>query len=589
MCDRRLFAKIGDERGIALVLTLFLMLALSTVAASIMFLSQTESYSTMNYRMMSQSRYGAESGLQMATNYLLYNYVPPSTGGADSIASYNTTVSPVTTVANGNPVILSANPAVASNYPVAAVQTAFATAFNGTKGQLAVGNMTVALTPFATLMSMEEVPAAKSVNGVPFTIQTWQITSDGTITAGARTAVVEVTAVVDTQKIASNSPALNFAAFATSATCGALDFSGGGNTNSYDSTAALVGGVPVLSNSNGNVGTNGNLTESGNATINGSLSTPAVGVGKCSNGNVDAETSSGKATVTGGIVHLPQAVNLVSPSIPTPNLGSPPKTKVSVNKTTMCTDLAPLGVPAANCSGSAGNLTITGPLTLGDVGVTGGAQLAITSGTYTLGDVTVDSKSSLALGGGTVNMNSITTSGTSSVTLGTGSYNTNDVKMTGGDTVALLPQSQVTITLIDTFTESGNSFLNIPADTGLANPSTLTLAVVDTATKKTIDFSGGSTSNASFDPSRFQILYGGTGDIKLSGNTTQASVIYAPNADVHLTGNSDFYGEAIASTLEEKGGGSIHYDRNLANKGLFSTVLYQSGNAMLSSFSWKKY
>src|SRR5262249_9107698 len=56
------------ERGIALVLALFLMSALSVVGASLMFLSQSETYASMNYRMMSQARYAAEAGVQKAAN-----------------------------------------------------------------------------------------------------------------------------------------------------------------------------------------------------------------------------------------------------------------------------------------------------------------------------------------------------------------------------------------------------------------------------------------------------------------------------------------------------------------------------------------
>ena len=60
-----------NERGIALVLALFLMSALSVLGASLMFLSQTETYASMNYRMMSQARYAAEAGVQKASNFLL--------------------------------------------------------------------------------------------------------------------------------------------------------------------------------------------------------------------------------------------------------------------------------------------------------------------------------------------------------------------------------------------------------------------------------------------------------------------------------------------------------------------------------------
>ncbi|HYM22737.1 MAG TPA: pilus assembly PilX N-terminal domain-containing protein [Vicinamibacterales bacterium] len=44
--------KPSNERGIALVLALFLMTALSILGASLMFLSQTETYASSNYRMM---------------------------------------------------------------------------------------------------------------------------------------------------------------------------------------------------------------------------------------------------------------------------------------------------------------------------------------------------------------------------------------------------------------------------------------------------------------------------------------------------------------------------------------------------------
>src|ERR1700719_2209148 len=89
----------SDEKGIALVLSLFLMTAMSIIAASLMLLSQTETYSSMNYRLMSQARYGAESGVQMTANYLLYSYTAPATGGGDPISNYNINVSPVTCAA----------------------------------------------------------------------------------------------------------------------------------------------------------------------------------------------------------------------------------------------------------------------------------------------------------------------------------------------------------------------------------------------------------------------------------------------------------------------------------------------------------
>jgi hypothetical protein len=605
----RVSTGIGGEQGIALVLSLFIMLAMSVVAASLMFLSQTETYSSMNYRMMSQARYGAESGIQMAANFLLNEsgagYVAPATGGADPIGSYVTTVSPVTF--NGKPVVLSANAGVASNYPIAAVQTAFNTAVKGT---LAEGNTNVAYAPYATLVSMQEIGGPgelPSVDGALYTVQTWQITADGNITAGTRTATEEVTAILDTQVESTTSPAVSYGAFATSATCGALKFSGGASTKSYDGSAALVGGNPVTANNSGNVGTNGNLTESGSATINGTLSTPRVGVGGCSAGNVDADTSSGGASVTGGIVHLPSAVSLPTPNIPTPSLGAPTATNLNINNSSRCTDAAIVAiVPAANCSltvpGVPGALTITAtgatPLVLGNISVTSSGSLTIASSastaTYTMGTLSVAGAGHLNMGTTgaglqpiILNATSISSSGGGAATLASATVNTDSISISGGTSLTLNNNAAVTMNIVDTFTMSGGGALTLGS---AGSPASLAMNVVNTAGVTTpLDFSGGTVANPSFDSSKLQIQYGGTGNIGLSGGTSQAEVIYAPNAPVSFSGGSALYGEVIAATITDSGGATIFYDRNLATKGLFSTTKYFTGNPMLSSFSWKKY
>src|SRR5262245_22327990 len=174
----------AGEKGVALVLTMFLMTALSIVAASLMFLSQTETYSSMNYRLMSQTRYAAESGLQVAANYLLYNYAAPVLPDAN----YDITVSPVTY--NGQPVVLSANASTVANYPDPAVRAAFAAAATGT---MVNGGTTLRYAPYAKLLSMRQVNV---YGGGVQTIQTWQITSTGSITTG-RPAQVEVSAIFE--------------------------------------------------------------------------------------------------------------------------------------------------------------------------------------------------------------------------------------------------------------------------------------------------------------------------------------------------------------------------------------------------------
>src|SRR6266566_513803 len=97
----------NNERGMAIVIALFLMAILTALGTSLMFLSQTETYATMNYRMMSQARYAAEAGVQKASNFLLdpNQYVITPVAAANPLL-FTRGVSPVTY--NGLPVILSA-------------------------------------------------------------------------------------------------------------------------------------------------------------------------------------------------------------------------------------------------------------------------------------------------------------------------------------------------------------------------------------------------------------------------------------------------------------------------------------------------
>jgi hypothetical protein len=341
------------EKGSALILAILLVLVLSVMAGSLMFLSRSETWSSMNYRMMSQSRYGAESGLSMAADFIVNQYAAPTAAGVDPLANYDTTVSPV--LANGQPVVLSTMPGTPSNYPVGTVVTAFQTALTNPGGVLA-GGTTVTYQAKATLLSMGTVTSY----GNPITVQMWKITADGTIN-GVSNSREEVTAILERQV----TPATVYAAFATANGCGALSFAGGGVTNSYDSSTLTVNnGVAVAPSTyqtyGGNVGSNGNLAESGaQTTIYGTMSTPDTGVGNCSGGNVTAWTDNGKAVVTGGLVKLPQIVTFPNPVIPPPGT-----TNENINSA--------VSLP---------------PGDYGDINLTGQGTLTLTPGTYNINSI----------------------------------------------------------------------------------------------------------------------------------------------------------------------------------------------------------
>ena len=522
----------NNERGIALVLALFLTAALSTLGASLMFLAQSETYATMNYRMMSQARYAGEAGVQKAANFLLdpAQYTVPAIVGADNLINYDRTVSPVKYL--GQPVVLSAKDAACSgsNYPVAAVTAAFCTA---AKGSLSAGNARIKYNAQATLVSMQLFDAYGGTNGV---VQTWEILGIGGLT-GPRNATVEVVALIETPKV----PANSYAAFATSAGCGAITFQGNVTVNSYDSSEGPPSGAGNSTEaSGGDVGTNGNLQIGGSVAVQGNLYTPRTGVGTCAEGAVTALTTSGSSTVTGSTVALPKAIVYPPPSFSV----VPPTTAVTING-------ALLGVPLTACSSL--GLTLGLP-PLGNCTVSGTTVTIDNNGVdVTLPSVTVDSGFTLRIVGNAspapqnVNINALNGSGDVEI----------QANMTG-------PLNEAVVLKIAGKNADG---------TDMVTPFDLS----------TMSWKQNSAA-ASYDASALQIAYGGTANISMKGGNSQsAAMIYAPNASFTLQGTQDLFGSVLARTITNGGNANIHYDRHL------SSSFFVIGQPMIGTFTWKRF
>jgi hypothetical protein len=361
----------SDERGMAMIVALFMVLILSVLGSSLMFVSRTETLSSLNYKTMSQVRYGAEAGVHGAINHLLWTYTPPASTGTDPLANYDLTKYPVEY--DGAPVVLSSDGGFAENYPISSVQDAFLAA---SQGSLGVNVGSVSYVSRATLLAMRTIPDP-FIPGAEITLQRWHVTGTGRV-PGAGAAEIEVSAIVERPAV----PVFAYAAFATYSGCDALRFGGGADTGSYNSADYSGVGVPVTSPADGNVGTNGNLSEIGATTaINGTLSTPRTGVGSCSSGSVSALTTSGGATVTGGLVQLPQVVEFPDPPPPSP---MPPTGNVSFNGGCPAATAAYCTITAA---GPPATVTLDpalagGTIVLGNVSVTGGTNLILKPGIY---------------------------------------------------------------------------------------------------------------------------------------------------------------------------------------------------------------
>jgi hypothetical protein len=481
----------SGERGVALVMALLMVLAVSVLTGSLVLVARSEALSSVSYTSMSQVRYGAESGIHAAANHLLFTYAQPTAASAtDPLANYDMSGSPVRF--NGEPVVLSSDPNVASNYPSAAVRNAFVAA---SVGNLAVNGAPVAYNARATLMSMSTV--TDYYTNQPITLQTWQIIGVGRIN-GSGQSLVEVEATVERQAV----PVYSYAAFATHPGCNALNFAGGATTHSYDSANLALG----IANTGGNVGTNGNLDGNGGpTTINGTLSTPRGGVGNCTTNNVTAATISGWGTVEEGLVTLPQPILLPTPPEPSPGL-----TDASFGGAS-----CPAGVPYCTASGGATTIFPPTPTTV-----------------VQLHDVSLNSKGNLHLRAGI--------------------YEFNTLKMNGSATLTI--------------------------DTG---PVVIRIKGEDDATP--LDLAGNGVFNTTLDPTKLQFVYGGSGTIKVTGNTDTSALIYAPNATIELGGGGNWYGAIVTNKVGATGGFDLLYDRRLQR-----TIL-TGGNPTMTSFTWRTF
>ena len=136
---------------------------------------------------------------------------------------------------------------------------------------------------------------------------------------------------------------------------------------------------------------------------------------------------------------------------------------------------------------------------------------------------------------------------------------------------------------INSISLNGNGQLVIAPDpvTGLYGPVVVHVAGINNTTP--IDLEGNGISNPTYNPANLQILYAGTGDIKIAGNGASAAVVYAPNATASFKGNGTFYGSVIASQLTDVGNGALHYDMKLKK------AMFTIGDYVLNSFTWNKY
>jgi len=524
------------ERGVALIMALIMTVMLGLLAAAVMFTSQAQTWTSLNYRLATQSRYAAEAGLQTTMNWLSsLNYTAPT-----NFTSYDMTTNPVQY--NGSPVVLSATNGVNSNYPDATVVAAYAGALN----KPIAGEPNASYSTYATLLRMNPAGGVSWLGGGGV-IQTWQITSQGSV-GGIRNATVQVMATYER----GSTPIFNYGIEATSTGCKAVDFRGSDYTDSYNSNLGVYGGTNVQAGG-GNVATNGNVNLGKNAMINGTIFAPNTNVGACpdgiTNGTGKAVFDQGASTLNAGLLApLPWGCKAV-PCYPSP---LPPTTTQNVS---------------TSCASVAG-CTSNGTTTLIDGGRTTTANVyTLTPGQY--GNLQIDAADVVHVTAGTYNVNSLNFLRDGQIVVDSGPV----VFNLAGQCASGCPSESGYTPSTSVLWGAGFAGFNSCSGGVTANPDVY--GKVTCGAAKT-PFSGVA--------SNFQIVYAGTDLIRVGG-MPNAGVVYAPKAAYYAPGAPvGLYGSIVTGTFDDASQSPFHYDNALQ-----TTAVTAGQYRSVGGFSWSKF
>jgi hypothetical protein len=129
-----------------------------------------------------------------------------------------------------------------------------------------------------------------------------------------------------------------------------------------------------------------------------------------------------------------------------------------------------------------------------------------------------------------------------------------NVSVTGHSTLTLTGGTVASpaVYTFNSLSFSGNSTLSI------TGPVIINIAGVGQTT--VVDFTGGNLSNTTYVPGNLVFNYGGSGNIVMAGGSDAFGVVNAPNAALSFHGGSNFYGQAIAATIDDSGGTDFYWD-----------------------------
>jgi hypothetical protein len=539
-----------------LILALLSLLVLSAMAAGIIMTTESEMWTTSNYRQATQARYIAEAGAQQAVNWIQDRGVKGTLLPTGFPTGYNVNVYPLKDN-GGNLVILA--PTQAVNKISANYTSAQLTDFRNNLGAQTVSSAGVT----GNFSAVAQLLNARNISGTWVT--DWKIISQATVN-NSRVQVVEVVSKVEVDDTGGgNGFSFDYGVLATGTGCGTIDMGGGQYTNSYNSQGAgNVGNPnPTLVGTGGNVASFGNISIHNGAYIYGNAYTPFSGSG-----------AAGTYGISGGPKGLNGRVGCSSPTnmwaVNEDNSGSEVGCSTT-SKTRTCpsnqvtypldpTWKDPSVIPepvmptvaanTANCTGYAG--LCNG----GNGDSTNGWSCSITIPPSTL----IDGKTA---GGGPANFGKVNFGSCAKITLKPGVYNMDTLYISNGAALAVSPPGPVV--------------MNVMNASGSTTP---------------LKMDGGTVANDGGNPLNISFVYAGNQTVSINAGTNIFSTIYAPHASVSVTGNGGLYGAIVGRTFSFSGSGHVVYDSNLNKKPVnfpVATTAPRFSDYHVDQFSWNAF
>jgi len=283
------------EEGMALILTLLILIALGMLSTALVFSVVNEMNASAAYKYTQQAFYVSNAGVQKATLWFNQNYSPHLPA-----SDYNATQLPVQY--SNSSVLLAGQTGSSSVYPDGGVTGAFSAQFGNRSLQADADNSGV----YAVNATLLKYTPAKFIAPVTFTSYTsarerWRINSLGhwgTIAKPMGMAII--TAVIENSGNAMFDRALWG--------IDSIDLGGTVLIDSYDPVLGVYGGANI--GENGSIGSNGSISTVGSVTIEGDVAFGPSG-GFTQGPNVD---------ISGEIIQLSEAHYF--PPIPAFSVGS---------------------------------------------------------------------------------------------------------------------------------------------------------------------------------------------------------------------------------------------------------------------------